>query len=194
MPPAQDKGSYRHRKFGTIEFDLVHIRGKDTPGWFKAGSADRYFLTVVETMTAYFDVEFITSKTPETVAPALELIIDRFRKQGIKVHTAVSDDGGEFKGVTKKYLEDQNIRHRIAKLAALVENRNRIFQRYFYTIVRSKRGLGLKGSMRKAAQIMNNMLNRKTGYSPGSRGRSEGGTEPAGFQRARRVYQGEAAT
>jgi hypothetical protein len=93
----------------------------------------KYLLVVVDLWSDEFDIEPIKNKEPQTILDAMKTM---FKRKHIKEPYASirTDDGNEFKGVFHKYLNDNNILHRVGEPGrhqqlANVENLNRTLGR-----------------------------------------------------------------
>ena len=179
-PPKQKREHLRQiRNVGQLSIDLAHIKAKDfesvlgekghdymgVPG--KRGyQQDRYFLNAVDLLTGYLITEIVQGKTAKEVAPKLSKLLDRYEKQlGQKVKKVEVDKGGEFRGVTRKMLDDRGIRT-IEKITnAAVEQTNAKMQRIFWALVEQRRG-GFLATAKQAVKISNRTYNRRIRMSP----------------------------
>ena len=179
-PPKQKREHLRQiRNVGQLSIDLAHIKAKDfesvlgekghdymgVPG--KRGyQQDRYFLNAVDLLTGYLITEIVQGKTANEIAPKLSKLIDRYEKQlGQKVKKVEVDKGGEFRGVTRKMLDDRGIRT-IEKITnAAVEQTNAKMQRIFWALVEQRRG-GFLATAKQAVKISNRTYNRRIRMSP----------------------------
>jgi hypothetical protein len=89
----------------------------------------KYALVVVDASTKFTDAEPLKTKTAIAVKKALIKIYDRKILSPPKV--MMCDDGGEFKGTFKSYLDSKNISIRYAlpsrhRQQALVESKNKV--------------------------------------------------------------------
>ena len=136
------KGREVHHK-GIVEADLVEGKKKDVRGLGKA--YDWYWLTVIDRLTGYLDVEYLLRKTAKggnaQVPPAMERILDRMEAAlGTPIRAMYTDAGSEFKARTQTLLDDRDIKHIVVARGHKVEKANATFQRIFYRLYRLKRG------------------------------------------------------
>ena len=163
---AGRKGREVHHK-GVLEADLIEGKKKDVRGLGKG--YDWYWLTVIDRLTGYLDVETFRRKTAKAadamVPPAMERILDRMEARlQTPIKQLYSDDGSEFKGRTKTLLIDRNIRHIIVARGNRVEKANSTFQRIFYRLYRLKRGTF--GQLTQQALAMFNNTRTIHGQTP----------------------------
>ena len=139
---AGRKGREVHHK-GVLEADLVEGKKKDVRGLGKG--YDWYWLTVIDRLTGYLDVEHFRRKTAKAndamVPPAMERILDRMEAAlGTPITQMYTDAGSEFKARTQTLLDDRHIKHIVVARGNKVEKANATFQRIFYRLYRLKRG------------------------------------------------------
>jgi hypothetical protein len=102
----------------------------------------RYCLVVVDLATDAFDIEPMKDKESSTVLAAFKKMIRRgyIQKPYASIRT---DSGNEFQGVFQKYLYDESILHKVAKMGrhkqvSSAESLNRILGRLFNGYMNSK--------------------------------------------------------
>ena len=139
---TKKKGPELHHK-GILEADLIEGKKKDVRGLGKG--YDWYWLTVIDRLTGYLDVEHLRHKTAKgagaMVPPAMERILDRMEARlGTPIKRLFTDDGAEFKAGTKTLLDERNIKHLVVARGNRIEKANGTFQRIFYRLYRLKRG------------------------------------------------------
>jgi hypothetical protein len=102
----------------------------------------KYLLVVVDLWNNNFDIEPIQSKSASDTLEAFKTIIKRQYTKLPKASVR-TDNGNEFKGSFKAFLNDNNILHRVAlpyrhKQLANVESLNAILGRLFMTYLTNK--------------------------------------------------------
>lgn len=96
-----------YSQLGTVQADLMDIsklRGHN--------NAVKYLLNIVDIYSRYAWSFPITNKKPETIKPYIKEVVEDIRKQTkqpIKKFTFTFDNGREFMGVVKKYLEYEGV-------------------------------------------------------------------------------------
>ena len=160
------KGREVHHK-GIVEADLVEGKKKDVRGLGKA--YDWYWLTVIDRLTGYLDVEYLLRKTAKganaQVPRAMERILDRMEAAlGTPIRAMYTDAGSEFKARTQTLLDDRDIKHIVVARGHKVEKANATFQRIFYRLYRLKRGTF--GQLTQQALAMFNNTRTLHGRTP----------------------------
>ena len=168
IPPTTDRGSYKKWSLGQIQVDLVHLQEKDVNEWGGfVEPKDKFFLTAVEISTNYFDTRLVDTKEGKPVADAMKSILKTFNKH-FKVRSIAHDNGSEFNNkFWNKMVEDAGVKDTNipSRMAPAIESRNALFQRYFFLLMRQKR-YGLAKTIRTTVDILNNIVNRRTGMTP----------------------------
>lgn len=90
-----------------LQIDLL-----DLTKFGKKNKGNNWILIAIDIFSRKLEAAPIKTKSPNDVLPALKDVIRKFGKP-VRI---TSDDGTEYKGVVKKYLEDENILHRIAEV------------------------------------------------------------------------------
>jgi len=160
------KGREVHHK-GIVEADLVEGKKKDVRGLGKA--YDWYWLTVIDRLTGYLDVEYLLRKTAKganaQVPRAMERILDRMEAAlGTPIRAMYTDAGSEFKARTQTLLDDRDIKHIVVARGHKVEKANATFQHIFYRLYRLKRGTF--GQLTQQALAMFNNTRTLHGRTP----------------------------
>ena len=164
---AGRKGREVHHK-GHLEADLVEGKKKDVRGLGKG--YDWYWLTVIDRLTGYLDVEHFRRDNAQ-VPPAMERILDRMEAAlGTPIKQMYTDAGSEFKARTQTLLDDRNIKHIIVARGNKVEKANATFQRIFYRLYRLKRGT-FGQLTQQALAMFNNTHDSRADAHGGSRRR-----------------------
>ena len=166
MPRSEikNRGQIYHKKLGVVESDLVHLTPGDAPFWLKRGS-HRFFVVVCCVMTGFTVVRLSKTKNPSEMIQHWKKMFPLIEKY-FPIRVLRSDSGGEFKNAkVSAWVLTQNIKQKFVPLASMVENRNRLFQRAFFTRARAHKGK-LYEAIASAQATVNNTLNRKTGLTP----------------------------
>ena len=73
---------------------------------------NKYLLSVVDLATDEFDIEPLKNKTPKDVLDGFKAMFKRkyLKKPYASIRT---DNGNEFKGIFNKWMEDENIFHKV---------------------------------------------------------------------------------
>ena len=184
---------YTRKRAGIVSADLAHIRHADVPKgymptrqdedkeaeydpeededvdvnkiWKTHSKGDRYFYNMVDIYTGFLVTEVVGTKDHKVIAKATDRLIDRMGKAlGVPVREVLYDKGTEFNKSVKD-LKAAGIKTQRMITNAVVEAKNAILQKAFYTIVAQKRA-GFLSSVNQAVQICNNTRNRKVGMTP----------------------------
>lgn len=94
---------------GFIAADLM-----DYSKFFHSNGGMRYILTAIDMYSRYAWAFPIKSKEPKEILPHLKSIHAELLKNKHNFITFTSDAGNEFKGVVKKWLDDNNIKQYLA--------------------------------------------------------------------------------
>ena len=152
---------------GYCEIDLVEAKGKDIGKLLHRPTKDFYWITFIDRLTGYLEVERILRKDFKTVVPQATRIVKRMGKAlGTPVKYVRSDSGSEFKGEFKEALAELGIRTRFVKSAGRLEQANRTFQKIWYRLLRLGRGADLGSLDQQALAIFNNTVSSVTGRTP----------------------------
>ena len=151
---------------GYLELDLVEAKGKDIGKWVHHVVRNFYFVTMIDRLTGWIEVERSTKKEAKKIAPIVRKMIRNFEKAlGTKVKYIRSDAGSEFKGETQEVFKELKVRSKFVKSGNRVENANRIYQRLWYRLMRLGRG-DLAELTSQAVGIFNNTKSSINGYTP----------------------------
>ena len=151
---------------GHLELDLVEAKGRDIGKFVHHFVKDFYWITLIDRLTGWLEVEQITKKDVKTVAPKLKkMLIKMARVLKREIKYIRSDSGSEFKADTQKVLKDLGIRHKFVKSGNRIEQANKSFQKIWYRLMRLGRG-DLKELDSQATAIFNNTKSTITGQTP----------------------------
>ena len=151
---------------GYLELDLVEAKGKDIGKWVHHVVRNFYFVTMIDRLTGWIEVERSTKKEAKKIAPIVRKMIGNFEKAlGTKVKYIRSDAGSEFKAETQEVFKELKVRSKFVKSGNRVENANRIYQRLWYRLMRLGRG-DLAELTSQAVGIFNNTKSSINGYTP----------------------------
>ena len=171
LPERQHAGRPLEAR-GTLELDLVEAKGRDIGKFVHHPVSDFYWITLVDRLTGWLEVESIPNKAVKTVAPKLEKMLKRMAKTLKTPVTYIrSDAGSEFKAETQQVLKQLGIRHKFVKSGNRIEQANKTWQKIWYRLMRLGRGdLRGRDGRRKldtqAHAIFNNTLSSVTGKTP----------------------------
>jgi hypothetical protein len=90
-----------------MQMDLL-----DMSKYYHANGGYKWILVVIDIFTKQAYAAPVKSKTPKDVLEALKATV----KQSGKWKVVASDDGSEWKGVVKEYLDEMNVTRRIAEI------------------------------------------------------------------------------
>ena len=151
---------------GYLELDLVEAKGYDISKWVHHPVKNFYFITLIDRLTGWLEVERALHKDVKTIAPMLRKM---FRNMAKALKTDVkhvrSDKGSEFKADTQEVLRELGIRHNFVSSGSRIEKVNRDFQRAWYRLMRLGRG-DLRELDVQAAAIVNNTKSQINGFTP----------------------------
>ena len=151
---------------GYLELDLVEAKGKDIGKWVHHPVKNYYWITLIDRLTGWLEVERILHKDTKSVAPKMKKMLKNMRaalKSEIKYIR--SDAGSEFKADTAALFEELKIKHRFVKSGNRVEQANKTFQKIWYRLMRLGRG-DLNELDTQATAIFNNTLSSINGNTP----------------------------
>lgn len=115
---------------GCLQMDLMDIK-KD----FRQNSSYKYVLVIVDIFSRYMWAYKLKNKKPASVLPHLEETIDEFKKYYPKAKISMTlDDGGEFKGPVKTYMNDKNFSLFYANPKDGTKSRTQIVERGIRTL------------------------------------------------------------
>ena len=156
---------------GNLELDLVEAKGRDIGKFVHHGVIDFYWITLIDRLTGWLEVERILHKDVKTVAPKLRRMLKKMAKILKKeINYIRSDSGSEFKADTQAVFQELGIRHKFVKSGNRIENANKIFQKIWYRLMRLGRVTFGPGDLREldvqAAAIFNNTKSAINGFTP----------------------------
>jgi hypothetical protein len=117
-----------------------------------------YCIACVEKTTGLVRLDFTTTKRQKIVTPIVKRqITEMCAELGVspKTVSSWSDKGGEF---SKIELDKLVREHRFVRLGPSIENKNKIFQRVFYRILKNRQAINVKTAIKKAQNQMNKAL------------------------------------
>ena len=184
---------YTRKHAGILSADLAHIRHADLPKgymptrqdedkeaeydpeededvdvnkiWKTHSKGDRYFYNMVDIYTGFLVTEVVGTKDHKVIAKVTKRLTDRMSEAlGVPVRKILYDKGTEF-NLSVKELDAAGIKTQRMITNAVVEAKNAILQKAFYTVVAQKRA-GFLSSVNQAVAICNNTRNRKVGMTP----------------------------
>jgi hypothetical protein len=125
-----------------------------------------YIFTLVSQVTRYGFATIQSRKTAVESAASLRRVFREFER----VHKApivkvYSDQGKEFAGDVKRFLESKKVKHRMVARGAHIEHFNGLLQRSFYRCLNMERG-SVQSCLTQALGIVNNTFSRRLGMSP----------------------------
>ncbi len=176
IPNERKKGGAERSAVGHVEIDLVHLLKdefyEDELGELadslpdEIGAKDGYIFTLVSQVTRYGFARIQLKKTATETAVSLRQVFREFER----VHKApivkiYSDQGKEFLGDVKAFLESKNVKHKMVARGAHIEHFNQVLQRSFYRCLNMERG-SIRACLTQALDIINNSFSRRLGMSP----------------------------
>ena len=163
-PPEIKRSGVKVNDFGTFEFDLVEIKVKDLPKDLQEDyERNFYIFGGVEKLSNLVWYKIANTKQQKEITPILDECIKYFNKVlPSKLKRGVSDSGGEFSSAV---LKKHGIKHIKVRLGPLIENKNRLIQKYLYKFLRSNQG-NLKECLKKAVESVNRIENKNTKKTP----------------------------
>jgi len=176
IPNERRKGGAKRSAVGHVEIDIVHLLKdeffEDELGELantmdgEIGAKDGYIFTLVSQVTRYGFAMIQRRKTAAETASSLRQMFRDFER----VHKApivkiYSDQGKEFAGEVKTFLESKKVKHRQVARGAHIEHFNQVLQRSFYRCLNMERG-SIRSCLTQALGIVNNSFSRRLGMSP----------------------------
>jgi hypothetical protein len=145
-----------------FESDLVFIKRDDliaqNPRFEKMGFDLVYCVTTVEKTTGLVRLDYTTSKRQAVITPIVKKQITEMTKMLGTVPSQVflwTDRGTEY---SKVELDKFVKQHRFVRLGPSCENKNKIFQRSFYRILKQRQALTIPNAIKKSENQMNKAL------------------------------------
>ena len=157
---------------GYLELDLVEAKGKDIGKFVHHPVKDFYWITLIDRLTGWLEVQSSVHKDVKSVAPKIKQML---RKMSASLRTDIkyirSDSGSEFKSDTQAVFKELHIRHRFVKSGNRIEQANKTYQKIWYRIMRLGRGdlrniNGVRSLDVQAQAIFNNTLSSINGKTP----------------------------
>ena len=163
----QRKGTgYRVEQRGNLEVDLVEAKNRDIKPFVHHPIKDFYWITLIDRLTGYLEVDSVIHKGFEYVVPVIKKMIGKMEKAlKTKVKYIRSDSGSEFKSETQQMLKQLGIRHKFVKSGNRLEQANKTFQKIWYRLMRLGRG-DIDVLDGQAQAIFNNTLSSVNGRTP----------------------------
>ena len=154
----------------TFETDLVFIKKDDlvasNPRFSKNELDIVYAVTTCEKSTGLCRIDYVEFKNQKLVTPiVIKHLKEMCKALGVdpKQCDLRSDKGTEFnKAALSKVVND----YTFVGMGASVENRNRLFQRNFYRILKNRQALTVPVAIKKAQNLINSSYNRIQKKSP----------------------------
>ena len=152
---------------GYLEIDLIEAKGADIGKWVHHPVKNFYFISMIDRLTGWLEVERTVKKGVKSVAPKIRRMLGKMKAAlGIpKIQYIRSDAGSEFKAETQEVFKELKIRSKFVKSGNRIENANRNYQRIWYQLMRLGRG-DLNELTNQALGIFNNTKSRINGYTP----------------------------
>lgn len=151
---------------GNLELDLVEAKGRDIGKFVHHPVKDFYFITLIDRLTGWLEVQRTLRKDVKSVAPKLKQMLKRMAKVlKAEVKYIRSDSGSEFKSDTQAVFKELGIRHKFVKSGNRIEQANKSFQKIWYRLLRLGRG-DINELDHQAQAIFNNTKSTVTGYTP----------------------------
>ena len=151
---------------GYLELDLVEAKGKDIQQWVHVVVKNFYFITIIDRLTGWLEVEKTQRKDVKSVAPKIRSMLLKMQKVlKTKIRYIRSDAGSEFKSDTQEVFKELKIRSKFVSSGNRIENANRNFQRIFYQLLRMGRGSVIE-VMHQAQGVFNNTKSRIIEMTP----------------------------
>ena len=167
LPKKKGVGN-RTEARGNLEIDLVEAKGKkDIMEHLHRPTKNFYWITMIDRLTGWLEVERTLSKDFKHVVPLLRKMVGRMQKAlKTKVKYIRSDKGSEFKSKTREMFTSLGIRHRFVKSGNRLEQANKTYQKTWYRLLRLGRGSSLDELDHQAVAIFNNTLSSINGRTP----------------------------
>ena len=180
---------------GYLELDLIEAKGADIGKWVHHPVKNFYFISMIDRLTGWIEIERSPNKFVKTVAPKIRSMLERMRRAlGTRIKYIRSDAGSEFKAETQEVFKELKIRSKFVKSGNRIENANRVYQRIWYRLLRLGRGdLGPLTS--QAVGIFNNTKSTINGFTPLEALKEPDAVLSAAFNASRKKiakYKGEA--
>ena len=152
---------------GYLEIDLIEAKGADIGKWVHHPVKNFYFISMIDRLTGWLEVERTVKKDVKSVAPKIRRMLGKMKAAlGIpKIQYIRSDAGSEFKAETQEVFKELKIRSKFVNSGNRIENANRNFQRIWYQLMRLGRG-DLNDLTNQALGIFNNTKSRINGFTP----------------------------
>ena len=151
---------------GYLEIDLVVAKGKDIGKYVHHYVKNFWWITMVDRLTGWLEVEAIPSPSFKAVVPKIRKMLGNMGKAlKTKIKYIRSDSGSEFKSKTQDVFKELGIRHKFVKSGNRIEQANKTFQKIWYRLMRLGRG-DLKELDVQAQAIFNNTLSSISGRTP----------------------------
>ena len=151
---------------GYLEIDLVEAKGSDISKYVHHPVKNFVWVTMVDRLTGWLEVERAIRKDFEHIVPAMRRMLRKMsRALGVPIKYIRSDAGSEFKSKTQELFQQLGIRHKFVKSGNRIEQANKTFQKIWYRIMRLGRG-DLDELDVQATAIFNNTLSSINGRTP----------------------------
>jgi hypothetical protein len=153
---------------GNLEIDLVEAKGKkDIMEHLHRPTKNFYWITMIDRLTGWLEVERTILKDFKNVVPLLRKMVGKMEKAlKSKVKYVRSDSGSEFKSKTREMFKSLGIRHKFVKSGNRLEQANKTYQKTWYRLLRLGRGSSLDELDQQAVAIFNNTLSSINGRTP----------------------------
>ena len=157
---------------GYLEMDLVEAKGRDIGKYVHHPVRNFYWITMIDRLTGWLEVENATTKKVAVIAPKIETMLKRMaRVLRTPVQYVRSDKGSEFKAETQEVMRRLKIKHRFVKSGGRIEQANKTWQKIWYRLMRLARGdlrqrRGVAKLDTQAIAIFNNTLSSIHGHTP----------------------------
>ena len=151
---------------GYLEIDLIEAKGRDIGRFVHHPVKDFYWITMIDRLTGWLEVQRTVHKDVKSVAPKMRNML---RKMSVTLKTDVkyirSDAGSEFKADTAAVFKKLGIRHKFVKSGNRIEAANKTYQKIWYRLMRLGRG-DVNELDVQAVAIFNNTLSSINGKTP----------------------------
>lgn len=117
-------------KIGYLYADLI-----DMSKHYKANKGYKWILGIIDGYSRYAWTFPTKRKTPDEVLPGIKKVLQEVSKKAENT-TLTIDDGGEFKGVVGRYLNDLDVQSYIANPNNNTKNRNALIERFNRTLIK----------------------------------------------------------
>ena len=164
--PKEEKVGRTLETRGSLEMDLIEAKGKDIGKYVHHPVSNFYWITLIDRLTGYLEIESSPNKEVKTIAPKLKKMLKRMAKAlGTHIRNVRSDKGSEFKSETQDVMKVLKIRHRFVSSGNRVEQANKTWQKTWYRLMRLGRG-DLRDLDSQAQAIFNNTISSVNGRTP----------------------------